>query len=140
MDSPAEVAADAELQALSQRTGAAFEALVAATLRHQGAIVQPITTPSVMRAGRRVPTSQVIGDLVGCTADGKALLVECKARAGGRKPRPSDFKPHQRAILSRWAKQGGTALVAGLNANGKVLFWTASEILGPPSEILGEGA
>jgi hypothetical protein len=77
-------------------------------------------------------TAKVFGDIVGLCPDGRGLLCECKNRRGGARPRPSDFEPHQRVVLLAWARQGGQALVAWIDAAGLHLD--------DAREILGEGA
>lgn len=114
----------------SQRLGEQLEELALSTLRGEGCLVERIATPVRVIGGRRVQTAKVFGDLVGLNQLGKGLLVECKNR--GRKPRPSDFRPHQKATLIDWHRRGGVALVAYLDAG---RLW-----LVPAVSILGESA
>lgn len=101
-----------------------------------GVLAYRVATPTVMRRGRRCFTDKVAGDFFGITPTGAGVLVECKHRTGTdgepRRPRPSDFEPHQIQALRAWHRRGGLALIAWWGEGRKV------EIV-PAVRIVGEG-
>jgi hypothetical protein len=112
----------------AQRNGETLEQMVEVQARANGWAVQRIATPFRLSRGRVVYTAKVVGDLVGCTATGRAILIECKSRqaaktkanptgAGYRKPRLSDFEPHQLATLQEWDNRGALVLVAWIDGH-----------------------
>jgi Holliday junction resolvase len=111
----------------SQRRGEALEVYVLARLRGMGCMVERIATPVRMVRGRPMRTAKVFADIIGLNQDGRGLLVECKNY--GRKPRPSDFRPHQRDTLTEWARRGGVAAVAWIE-DGAFKLYPAEYILG----------
>lgn len=130
--SPTRRAAGARARAL----GEALEIAAKLEATAQGALVQRIATPCRVVRGRKVHTAKVVGDLVGCTVDGRALLIECKAHTDSkghpRRPRPSDFEKHQIEALRQWHRRGGLALVAYFDATHQVQMLPAVEIVGVP--------
>lgn len=120
----------AQAKAMGEALELATRAELEAT---RGCLLQRIATPTAMRGGRRRFTARVMGDLIGCTADGQAVLVECKHRTeGGRilRPTPSDFEPHQVEALRQWHRRGGLALVAFFDGQRRVQLVSAVEIVG----------
>lgn len=111
---------------LSVRRGEACELAALMQLRAWGCLVDRIATPIRMVRGKPMRTAKVFADIVGINAIGKGLLCECKNY--GRKPRPSDFRPHQVETLRKWAAHGGVALVAWIES-GQVKITDAGEIL-----------
>lgn len=105
------------------------EQLALVQLTHEGARMQRIATPCVVVGGRKRYTAKVVGDLVGVWPGGRAVIVECKAHASGRKPRPSDFRPHQREELSAWHAAGALVLVAWLEANSSLSLRPLAEVI-----------
>ena len=118
----------------SKAMGEALEMATRAELLSQGVIVHRIATPTAMRRGRRVFTAQVPGDLFGCTADGRAVIVECKHRTDDhghpRRPRLSDFEDHQIDALRQWHRRGAVAIVAFFGVNRQICMFPAVMFLG----------
>jgi len=100
----------------SKAKGRRFEESVLIHLRNIGMADGAIlATPTTVRRGQIRNTARVLGDIVGVWRDGRACLCECKVRTENgrhRKPRPSDFMPHQRDTLMRWHRAGARVLVA----------------------------
>lgn len=112
------------------------------TLRHlanRGVLAQRIATPCVVVGGRKRFTSRVVGDFVGVGIGGQAVIVECKnyadARGQPRRPRPSDFMPHQRETLTDWHKAGAMVLVAYLSPTGALQVEPAMSIIDPKGTL-----
>ena len=113
----------------SQRSGARVEALTAAALRSRGVLAFQIATP---KKGDRY-VGKVAGDFWGVTVTGQAVLVECKFRTEAgktRRPRPSDFEPHQIAALRDVHRRGGVAFVAWLKDGAGIVLEYAVDIVG----------
>jgi hypothetical protein len=98
-------------------------------LAREGVLAQRIATPCVVVGGRKRYTHRVVGDLVGVTAAGRAVIVECKAHADGSRPARSDFLPHQRATLAKWHAAGAQVLVAWIAKSGHLSLRPVTEIL-----------
>lgn len=98
--------------------GERCELMALAECHRRGWLVQRIATPCTVIRGRKVYTGKVVGDIVGVTDTGRALLIECKCHADGRRPVPSDFMPHQRDTLLAWDRAGALVLVAWVSKAG----------------------
>jgi hypothetical protein len=112
--------------AKARARGEALELMALAYLRSAGCLVERIATPTVVRGGKALHTAKVLADIVGLAQGGQGLLCECK-NVGGR-PRPSDFRPHQRKALLDWKAKGGVALVAYIE-NGQLIVSDVRQVL-----------
>jgi RecB family endonuclease NucS len=95
--------------------------MVMAVLRARGIVAHAERIETgwrVLRAGKRIvgarPVGKVLADIVGVRQDGRAVLVEVKARAGATLPW-STLQDHQHANLARWASAGALCMVAWVN-------------------------
>lgn len=114
---------------LARNLGELCERMAEAYMRWTGNLVQRIATPCSVIRGRKVYTGKVIGDIVGCTPEGRALLVECKCHADGKRPVLSDFRPHQVAALKAWHMAGAKVMVAWLDSDRKLQIVEARSIM-----------
>jgi hypothetical protein len=114
---------------IAQKRGDILEQMVQRHAHARGWTVQRIYAPSVVIGGKKRYTGRVVGDLVGCDENGRAILIECKSRqaaktkanptgAGFRAPRPSDFERHQIHTLIAWHARGALVLVAWIDGAG----------------------
>lgn len=113
---------------LARNLGELCERMAEAHLRRTGNLVQRIATPCSVVRGRKVYTGKVIGDIVGCTPEGRALLVECKCHSDGKRPVFSDFRPHQVYALKAWHMAGAKVMVAWLDSGRELQIEDAGDI------------
>jgi hypothetical protein len=100
----------------AQRTGDAWEREVYAALDAAGLAWWAHTSPTSkrLRDGRVIVTGRALCDVVGATADGRALVAEVKRGAARVELVAGDrggVQPHQRAQLDATARAGGVALL-----------------------------
>jgi hypothetical protein len=108
----------------AKAAGDTLEDLALRYLAARGVLAQRIATPCVVVGGRKRFTHKVCGDLVGVGIGGQCVLVECKHRTTEgeiRRPRPSDFQPHQHTAHREWAAKGAMVLVAYLDPQGGLI-------------------
>lgn len=124
--------------ARNRKAGDILESLAISHLACRGVLAQRIATPCIVRGGKKIYTSKVVGDIVGVGLMGQCVLVECKnlhdSNGKHRRPRTSDFRPHQLQAHKKWAERGALVFVAYFAPGGIFTLEEAANFSGKKEE------